>query len=287
MIDTLHLTMDRRVTPFSGRVAAPHLKGIVEADFYIDPEPHCVRGHPFLTATPGGARDRQLLSGDRIEVYERIDGWAYVRSGKDGYCGWLAEADLADPVAATHRVIARTTWGYAEPGMKQPALAPLHFLSQVTVLEDGLGQRGRWSRVEAAGEVLHVPTSHLQPLDTPWNDPTEVLRLFLGTPYVWAGNTGFGIDCSGLVQLALHACGIDCPGDSDLQEAEIGQALSPGARLGPGDLLFWKGHVAMLADSSTLIHANAHAMSVCPEPVAAAILRIREAGDEVTARKRL
>jgi cell wall-associated NlpC family hydrolase len=132
-----------------------------------------------------------------------------------------------------------------------------------------------------------VPEAHLRPLDTPETDPVAVLKRFIGTPYVWAGNTGFGIDCSGLVQAALLACGQPCPGDSDLQEQALGRPLAAGEPLERGDLIFWKGHVAMAVDEATLIHANAHAMAVAYEGAATAIARIEaQGGGQTTSRRR-
>ena len=95
--------------------------------------------------------------------------------------------------------------------------------------------------------------------------------FFLGHAYVWGGNSGRGIDCSGLVQAALLACGIPCPGDSDLQEAMPGTVPDTPA---PGDLIFWKGHVAMVSGENAIIHANAHHMAVVEEPMDEAIARI-------------
>ncbi|MCR8724226.1 C40 family peptidase [Frigidibacter sp. ROC022] len=275
--------MDRRITPFSGRVAASHLRGQVAAELYIDPEPHQARGNPFLLDRPEGARDRQLLSGDALDLYERRDGWAYVRAAKDGYCGWLPETALAPPGPVTHRVAVRTTWAYPAPSSRQAALFDLHFGARVQQLaaEDG------WSEISCAGLRGFVPSGHLKPADSVETDPVAVARLFLGTPYVWAGNSGFGIDCSGLVQAALLACGIACPGDSDLQEAALGRALEKDAALRPGDLMFWKGHVALVADPGTLIHAYGHAMLVGYEPIATAVPRILAQGEPVSSCRRL
>src|SRR5690606_8038694 len=151
----------------------------------------------------------------------------------------------------THRVCVRSTWLCPAPTVRQPAMADLHFGSRVRASGE---TEGGWSRVSVAGTEGWLPACHLKPAASTEADPVAVARLFLGTPYVWAGNTGFGIDCSGLVQAALLACGIPCPGDSDLQEAAVGRALDEGEPDQPGDLYFWKGHVAMVADPSTLIH---------------------------------
>ncbi|MGB1209466.1 MAG: C40 family peptidase, partial [Paracoccaceae bacterium] len=125
----------------------------------------------------------------------------------------------------------------------------------------------------------HIPTQHLAPLPHAFPDPAAVAELFLGTPYLWGGNSRWGIDCSGLVQAAFLACGIPCPGDSDQQQAALGPRLPPQTPKQRGDLLFWRGHVAWVVDAQTLLHANAHHMAVAHEPIETAILRIAAQGD--------
>lgn len=275
--------MDRRLTPFSGRVAAEALRGQVAAEAFVVPEPRQVTDNPFLCAEPAGKRDRQLLTGDDFAVIERHAGWAFGQAGKDGYCGWLPEAALVAPVVPTHRVAARTSWLMPEPSVKPVALADLHFGARLR----WLGEEGKWARVAVAGQEGWLPKVHLRALDRPETDPTAVLRLFEGTPYLWAGNTGFGIDCSGLVQAALLACGVDCPGDSDLQEQALGRPLPENEALRPGDLVFWRGHVAMMADDTRLLHANGFAMAVAWEEAGAAIARIAGEGHALISRRRL
>lgn len=277
--------MDRRRTPANGRVAALHLQGRVTADRFTQGAHRQVTGHPWLLAAPHGKRDRQLLWGDDVQVYEERDGWAFVQAQKDGYVGYLDSAPVTS-LPATHRVRARTTWAYPAPDFKLPAAEVLHCNAQLAVA----GSEGRWSEIRLAGYAvpLFVPTAHLAALDTPESDPAGVAERFLGTPYVWGGNTGFGLDCSGLVQVALHACGIPCPGDSDMQEAEVGETLPDDATPRRGDLYFWKTHVAMAASETMLIHANAFAMAVSLEPIAEALHRIAAQGDgPVTRRARL
>ena len=121
-------------------------------------------------------------------------------------------------------------------------------------------------------------------------DFVAVAERFVGTPYLWGGKSSLGVDCSGLVQLALGACGISCPRDTDMQERALGTALSNAHafdQLRRGDLLFWKGHVAIVRDEATVVHANAHHMAVEIEPTAEAIVRIRGSGSEVTSVRRL
>lgn len=271
---------DRRRTPANSRVAAASLAdapaGLTRTE-----------GTPARTAlpvadlmrAPGGARDRQLVYGEPVAVYDSHEGWSFVQAAKDGYVGYLPDAALCAPFEASHWVSAAATHAYTADDFKSPETCALSHGSRVQVL----GGSGRFVETNLG----FLPARHLSPLGTHQDDPVAVAELFLGTPYLWGGNSRFGIDCSGLVQAALLACGTPCPGDSDMQEAELGTP-APDGDWQRGDLLFWKGHVAMLRDEQTLIHANAHDMAVAVEPIEAAISRIEAQGDgPVTAHKRL
>src|SRR5262249_30281204 len=144
-------------------------------------------------------------------------------------------------------------------------------------------QQDRFAVTEAGG---FVPAQHLAALDTNQSDFVTVAERFLGAPYLWGGKTSLGIDWSGLVQIALAACGIACPRDSDMQERGLGRDVGLD-RLQRGDLVFWRGHVTIMRDATHIIHANAHAMAVTVEPVADAVARIRATGCEVSSVKRI
>lgn len=263
---------DRRITPANGRVAHVSLAGSVAAGRFVEGERAAV-AVPLadLLATPGGARDRQLLMGDEVLVLERRDGVAFLQSAKDGYCGYVAEAALGGFVAATHRVTAPASHLYPAPDMKRHEIAALSFGARLAIVAD----HGRF--LETA-QGAFVPRPHVGRIDDALPDPAAVAAMFLGTPYLWGGNSRAGIDCSGLVQAALLACGIACPGDSDLQQG-LGGALAGRGDLGRGDLIFWKGHVAMALDGRDLIHANAFRMAVTVEDIDAAIARIAAQGE--------
>ena len=274
---------DRREVPCDGRVAPIAWRGRVEAERYVEPCPRSVVAEDaFLLAAPDGARDRQLLHGDAFDVLDHRSGHAFGISRKDGYVGWLAEAALGQPREPTHAVAARRTHLYHAPDFKRPPVAALSFGARLAAAAEG-----RWAETVWRGAPAFVPSAHLRPVDARMDDPAGVALLFLGAPYLWAGNGCDGLDCSGLTQAALLACGIACPGDSDQQEAAVGTPLSEDAVLRRGDLVFWRSHVAMALDSERIVHANVHAMAVAIEGTAEAIARIEAQGDgRPTSRRR-
>lgn len=272
---------DPRLTPVNDRVADARLAAIPEGALPVQGKP-CQITQPLadLLRRPGGPRDRQLIFGDTVQSFEDRDGWSFVQADKDGYVGYVASAALGPVRQPSHWVTAAATHAYEAADMKSPDRAGLSFGSQLTARSES----DRFIETDLG----HIPKVHLASVDTRLTDPVSVARLFLGTPYLWGGNSRFGIDCSGLVQAALLACGLDCPGDSDMQETAIGSAQPPGTTPERGDLLFWKGHVAWVADAQTLLHANAHHMAVTYEPLVPAIARIEAQGDgPVTTHRRI
>lgn len=231
-----------------------------------------LRDCAFLRAAPEGARDRQLLPGDRFDVLETAGTHAFGVSVKDGYVGYLPIGSLADFVTPTHWVSALLTHAWPSPSIKSEPVLFLPMTSQVRVV----GEADGWCEIRVPGGAGFVPSRHLSELGDWCESIVETARAFIGTPYVWAGNEPSGIDCSGLVQVVFFSCGFACPPDSDLQAAMDGRALGVDEALFAGDLVFWRGHVAIATGEGTLVHANAHHMAVAEEPAAEAETRISE-----------
>jgi len=270
--------MDRRTTPANSRAALDSLRGRVDAPRYVTGEAMQV-AVPLadLLDAPDGARQRQVLLGDGFRVIDRDRGFAFGQSLKDGYCGYLPEVALETFASPTHWVAAPATHLYPEPRVQAPEIAMLTFGARVAVTSDA----GNFTETTKG----FIPSSHLRALDDTFTDPVTVAMQFLGTPYLWGGNSRAGIDCSGLAQASLLACGIACPGDSDLQQS-VGRAVGHDD-LQRGDLIFWKGHVALIANAQQMIHATGFVMATILENTEAAIARIlARNGGPVTARRR-
>ncbi|MCK0102687.1 C40 family peptidase [Pseudohalocynthiibacter sp. F2068] len=274
--------MDRRLIPANERVAALHLKGKVEAEQYLKGAARQVTASEAnLLRAPGGKRDRQLLMGERVTAYEDRAGYAFVQAARDGYVGYVDSLAIGPAQSMTHWIASRSTHIYSTANFKSPETGTLSFGCEVCA-------RSQAENFVEIGDGQFLPLQHLLEIGEGLQDMVSVAEMFLGTPYLWGGNSGTGIDCSGLLQAACLACGIPCPRDSDQQEAQLGKELPKETPLERGDLVFWKGHVGLMLDGEILLHANAHHMVVAVEPLTEAISRIsaKEFGD-VTAFKRL
>jgi cell wall-associated NlpC family hydrolase len=193
----------------------------------------------------------------------------------------------------THTVRATSTFLYPEASIKTPPLMLLSLNTPVRVADT----QERFAALAGGGYVM---LHHLAAIDAPARDFIEIAERFEGTPYLWGGRTRTGLDCSALVQLAMHAAGLDCPRDTDMQVAEIGSAFDvPDCLSTPtdnlkdpegllrGDLVFWPGHVGIMTDGIMLLHANGHHMTTVVEPVIDAAQRIhRQTSHGVSAIRR-
>lgn len=267
------MSFDPRVTPARPDLASQRLEGLVRAGAYAAPRATTtlVAAAPLRAApAPDAEQVDQLLFGESFEVLDEVDGFAWGQARRDGYVGFVDPTALGPAAGpATHRVAAIRTYAFAAPSIKAPALGPYSLNALVRVE----AREGRFAKALGGGWFVE---DHLASIGLFEVDHVAVAERFLGAPYLWGGRESLGLDCSGLVQQALLACGRACPRDTDQQMA-LGAVLEAG-EAGRGDLVFWKGHVAILLDAAHILHANAHHMAVAVEPLGQAVARISAAG---------
>ncbi len=237
------------------------------------------------TAAPDSVQVSQLLFGETVIQHSTDGPFALVQNEADRYVGWVRQDALSDTVhEPTHRVKAALTHLYPKPSVKTPPTSLLSLGAQVTTSGD---TDGRYLQTAQGGWLID---DHLQPVERAESDPASVALRFMSAPYLWGGRDTRGVDCSGLTQLAFAACGVALPRDSDMQAAWTGTAIPdwtvPGA-LNRNDLVFWDGHVGIMQNSATLLHANGHHMATASEPLEQAVERIAKLYGEPTQARRI
>jgi cell wall-associated NlpC family hydrolase len=275
---------DPRLVPARADIAADFLDGKVNAARFVrGRRMRAAAAYADLRRLPRGDEglDTQLLHGEIFTLYEEREGWAWGQAQRDSYVGYVAaDALVPEGPAPSHVLAATQSLVFPAPDLRHTPLMSLSLGARVRVVEEN----GHFARLDDGG---FMALAHLVPLGESEPDYVRLAERLIGVPYLWGGRTSAGLDCSGLVQLVLQRAGIEAPRDTDLQEEALGTPLPEGAEPSRGDLVFWVGHVGLMADSTRLIHANGFHMAVGIEPLAVARARIQAAGQGVTSIRRL
>jgi cell wall-associated NlpC family hydrolase len=280
------MMLEKRLNAFRGDLADLRLKGKVEAKAFSEGSlmqtlaPIATLHRAPAVDTP---QETQVLFGETLRVFDVSDGWAWVQLQHDHYVGYIRQdflsAIIHDP---THHVVVPTTLLYPKPNIKTQPVKYLPMNAQLSIV----AEQDQFLELATGGFVF---VNHAAPILEKKSDFVDVAAQFIHTPYLWGGKSSHGLDCSGLVQTALHACGINCPRDADMQESELGTALRINDLDGlkRGDLVFWDGHVGIMENDATLLHSNGHHMQVTSEPLREVVARTDATGKPVTSIKRL
>lgn len=275
--------LDRRVNAVRQDIADVALAGTLFAPHYAAPMLRtCVAPSAMMRNAPQAAAEAvsQILAGEAFAVLDLAGGWAWGYSAQDHYVGYVEATALGDHSAPTHRIVVREALIFAAPSIKAAVVGTLPF---------GAGVAGRETEAFLAVADGFIHLRHVLPIaDIGNRDVVSIAELFLGTPYLWGGRGAGGIDCSGLVQIALAATGVRAPRDTDQQRSQIGSEIAEDGTLRRCDLIYFPGHVGLMVDDKRLLHANAHWMSTVIEPLADVVARLVPTCDRpILSRRRL
>ena len=273
--------MDPRLTPANEIVACSTLKGQIKHSNFVEGKSYQINV-PFvdLLGTPDGKRNRQLIYGSKVKYFSAAEDWAFIQNTYDSYVGYVPQNTITSETKKTHIVTAPLAHVFLEPDIKSKNIEILPLAARVfgeMVVNGFLETELGWISISQLKSKIELP-----------KDPVEVSKLLEHAPYLWGGNTSLGIDCSGLIQISMLLCGLECPGDSDQQMNTLGQNLDIGSPRKRGDILFWKGHVAWAVNERQILHANAYHMATVIEEASEAIERIKKQdNNSVIAHKRV
>ena len=269
------MKFDQRITPIRNDLASNLYIGSVRRKKYVEGIVHTVvSSHSPIYNKKNSQLSTQLLFGERCKVFETLKGWSWVQSLRDDYVGYTPSKNLKKlKLKPTHKVKSLRTFIYIKPNIKSKILSYLSFNSLVKISSTKYG----FCKIQNLG---WCPSSDLSKISEKKFNIVNLARQFLNTPYYWGGRDSYGIDCSGLIQNIMQMNNIDFPRDTDMQEDFCTRSLLR-KNLKAGDLVFWKGHVALMTEKKKIIHANAHHMKTQEESLVTAEARIFKTNGKV------
>ncbi len=263
------MKFDQRICPIRKGLASADYYGLIKNCKFVKGSIYTVHStySPLYFEKKQKNLTSQLLFGEYFRVFDVNDGVAWGQSLRDNYVGYTSIQNLRKrKIISNYKVQSLRTFIYGGPSIKVDPLNYLSFNSLVNVTK----KKRNFSFIPSVGWCISKDLSKINNIKFSLYD---ISLQYLQTPYLWGGRDSMGLDCSGLIQNLYQMIGINLPRDTDLQAAYFSKYVDE-SKIKLGDLIFWRGHVAMVLDKKNIIHANAYHMKTQIEPLKSAKKRI-------------
>ena len=270
------MRFDRRITAIRKDIASDYFKGLIKRKKFVEGVKHTViSNYSPLHSSKSSTISSQLLFGEQVYVFDQSNGWSWVQGMRDGYVGYTPSKNLKKQrIKSSHKVSSLRTFVYSSSNIKSDVITYLSLNSLVLISD----RRNNFVKIKNLGWCFK---NDFEKISKSNFNIVELSKKYLGTPYLWGGRDSMGIDCSGLVLNIMQMNCINFPRDTDLQESFVTKSIKYEKNLRAGDLVFWKGHVAMMVDKKNIIHANAFHMITNIEPLQTVKKRILKENGKV------
>ena len=206
----------------------------------------------------------QIIYGEKFKILSKNKSWLRIKTSYDNYTGYIKNENYMDDHNATHKVFSLKTNIFNE--QKKETKYSLPFASKISIIQTNKRfvefEKNKWILKKNIRKINHKEKNYL-----------KVLKLFLRTKYAWGGKTYKGIDCSAILQLLYYYNNTFYPRDTR-DQLRYSKDNIKNKKFKKGDVIFWKGHVAVCINAKNLIHAYGPEKKVLIMPITETIDRI-------------
>ena len=205
----------------------------------------------------------QILYGEKFKILSKNKGWIYIRTIFDNYIGYIKNKNYTKNFISTHKVAVLKTIIIDKSSKKKKYLP---FASKISIIRERKNtveyEKNKWIKKNDVKKIKYIEKNYL-----------KIFKLFLKTKYTWGGKTHEGIDCSALLQLFFYFNNKFYPRDTN-EQIKYSKKIIKKKKFKKGDIIFWKGHVAICINSKKLIHAYGPEKKVVIMPIKETIKKI-------------
>jgi gamma-D-glutamyl-L-lysine dipeptidyl-peptidase len=208
----------------------------------------------------------QILYGEKFKILSKKKSWIKIKTSFDNYIGYIKNKDYIKNHNPTHKVFSLKANIFDRLNNKKKEHLP--FGSKISIIQEDREfiefEKNQWIKKKNIKKIHHIEKNYL-----------KILKLFLKTKYFWGGKTYKGIDCSAILQLIFYYNNKFYPRDTKEQIKYSSKNIKKKI-FKKGDIIFWKGHVAICINSKKLIHAYGPEKKVLIMPIKKTIERIEK-----------